>query len=163
MTKRALKLLGVGWHPVKECYTVPQFDHLRRVVGIALRYRNGRKGFIKGGHVGLHLPIGLDDMADPILLVEGPTDTAAILGMGLTAVGRPNNYGSPYLPRVIGGRDCIVVGDVDAKSDGRWPGKEGAEKVAKELAAALNRSIRWALAPAGSKDIREWLAQELDS
>ena len=163
VTAESLRCIGVGWHPTLNCYTFPHYDHLRRVVGIGTRYPDGRKRFIKGGHPGLHLPEGLEGMPDPVLIVEGPSDTAACLSMGLAAIGRPNNYGSEYLSDVIGDRDCIVVGDFDPKPSGRWPGREGAEKVAADLAAELNHPIRYALTPGGFKDIREWLAaQEID-
>ncbi|MBN2128394.1 MAG: hypothetical protein JW741_02820 [Sedimentisphaerales bacterium] len=156
----ALRRLDVGWHTDLQCWTFPHFDHLRRVVGIGTRYTNGRKRFLKRSHPGLHIPEGLDEMPDLILLVEGPSDTAACLSMGLAAIGRPNNYGNIFLGRAIGKRECIVVGDFDPKPTGLWPGKEGAEAVARQLAAELRRPVPWALAPDGHKDIRDWLAAQ---
>ena len=53
--------------------------------------------------------------------------------------------------------EIIVVGERDAKPDGRWPGRDGARSVAKELAKRLGREVRWILPPEGAKDMRSYL------
>ena len=51
----------------------------------------------------------------------------------------------------------IIVGENDKKSDGSWPGRDGAQSLASQLATHLQRPIYWALPPEGYKDTREWL------
>jgi len=50
----------------------------------------------------------------------------------------------------------MVMGENDAKPDGRWPGKTGAVKVAEELSWHLGRLVHWAL-PDKAKDLRAWV------
>ena len=54
-------------------------------------------------------------------------------------------------------RKIVVLGENDGKENGFWPGKEGAESVAKKLGKRLGREIRVSYPPAGFKDIREFI------
>jgi hypothetical protein len=51
----------------------------------------------------------------------------------------------------------VVLGENDRKPDGRWPGREGAERVAARLrAGGVPALVR--LPPPGAKDLRELVA-----
>ena len=81
---------------------------------------------------------------------------------GLPAVGRPsNNGGTATLAKLFADwpadRGIVVVGENDRKKDGNWPGKAGAEAVARGLAAKLRRAVAVAYPPTGLKDVRDWL------
>jgi hypothetical protein len=99
-----------------------------------------------------------------VLIVEGASDTAALLGAGINAIGRPSNSsGAQFAAQLVGklpeGTPIIVMGENDQKPDGRWPGKEGAEKVAQEMANALpTYKVHIAYPPDGVKDVRAWFA-----
>ncbi len=96
----------------------------------------------------------------PIIVVEGATDTAAVLGLGLVAVGRPSNIGGiSDVTALLRGLPVIVVGENDEKSDGAWPGKFGAEKTLAALGVVCS-SARIIYPPANRKDIREWIAYD---
>ena len=153
-----LRRLGAGWDAESGRYAFPERDGAGRVVGVGTRGQGGRKGFLRGGQRGLVVPRGLSDLPGPVIVVEGPSDVAASLTLGLAAVGRPScNQGAAELAELLGGRDVLIVGERDQKPDGAWPGREGASYVATELARAWNRSVRWTLPPEGANDIREWL------
>ena len=105
---------------------------------------------------------GADD--GPILLVEGGSDTAALMDMGLAVIGRPGNIVPkklfPELVKLLAElladneREIIVIGENDEKPDGRWPGREGAISTATRLAEALDRTVACASAspsPCGGK------------
>ncbi len=97
-----------------------------------------------------------------MLIPEGASDTAAALTMGMAVVGRPSaNGGLNDLVELLSDfpehRDIIVVGEMDAKSDGSWPGRDAAQNMANKLAAKLNRPVKWCLPPDKAKDIRAWL------
>ena len=156
MTVDALRQIGTGWDPERCCYTFPERGH-HEVVGILTRTRNGRKRSIKGGRRGLNIPTNIDDLPDPLLIVEGPSDVAACLSLGLAAVGRPCNYGSKYLAHHLKDRDCIVVAEFDPNVRGEWPGVKGAKGTAQQLADESGRAVKWALLPDKSKDVRRWL------
>lgn len=143
----------------------PERDDLRRVIGLLRRYPSGQKLQYTGSRRGLaYDPDWEPDPAQgTVLVVEGPTDVAAALTLGLHAVGRPNNVGgvdvlADFLGRFarLGG-EVIVLGENDRKADGAWPGREGAEKVATGLAEKWGRAVGFAMPPENAKDLRDWL------
>lgn len=160
-----LRSIAVGW--TGSAYTFPERDSKGRIIGIATRWPDGSKRFLPGGKRGLMIPDHLAELPDPVLSVEGPTDTTACLTMGLTAVGRPSNRGGvDHLGELLRGREVFVVGENDRKvedSKESWPGRDGARSVAKQLAERWGKPMPWALPPGGVKDIRAWLnARNLD-
>jgi hypothetical protein len=73
-------------------FTFPMKDSNGRIVGIRLRLPSGRKLAIKDGKEGLFYPGDLQP-GGRLLAAEGPTDTAALLDLGFSAVGRPSCNG----------------------------------------------------------------------
>jgi len=158
-------LMPVGDGDFKKAVTAwvfPMRNGQRAVVGLGLRSIDGGKFRHTGsdGH-GLFIPDGLVAGAD-LYCPEGPTSLAALLTIGLGAVGRPNNeLGSHYLTQLcyeLKPRRVFVVGDNDLKPDGRWPGRQGAESVQRHLIrhrAAPYISVL--MPPEGIKDSRDWL------
>lgn len=174
----SLHQLGCGWDPAKpnrlrgSCWAFPARDGDGNVIGISLRFPEPRrnkegdlvgKAAVYGGKQGLFYdPAVWSRGSGPILLVEGATDTAAALTMGLAAVGRPSNRGgidhlAQLLRDVPADRPIVVVGERDQKPDGNWPGRDGAVSTATQLAKALHRAILWAMPPDLAKDTREFL------
>ena len=122
-----------------------------------------------------------DDWAEhggPVLLPEGGSDTAALITMGLSAIGRPSNMGGlHHLALMLRGvrRVVIVLGERDQKASRRgtvkqcpkncpgcpwcWPGGYGAADTATKLSKSLNRRVTWRLPPDDAKDVREWWQQ----
>lgn len=161
----SLRALHVGWNPEDECFTFPELTATGKICGIVRRYDDGSKKAMADSKRGLYLPVGWEQHEGPIVIVEGATDTAAGWDLGFAVVGRPNaKGGGKSLATLLAGqpedRDIIVLGEFDPKADGKWPGRDGAEKVATELAAALERPVKWALPPGRAKDLRRWLIRE---
>ena len=156
-----LRKLGVGWLSRREAYTFPERDHEGRITGILCRdIETGKKTMIRGSHRGLYLPVGWDEPQGPILIPEGVSDTAVLLAQGLAVVGRPACKGGvEFLGELLADhdREIVVIGENDLKADGRWPGRDGAEQVASNLANMLGREVQWTLPPEGFKDVREYL------
>ena len=155
----AITALGVGWHG--DCWTFPERDSDGRIIGITRRFRDGSKKRLQGSRAGLTYPTPWDTGAGPALLVEGASDTAALLDLGLTVLGRPSNFaGVQMLADMLrpfpADREIVVIGERDEKPDGRWPGREGAIQTARGLADRLQRPIHWGLPPGEAKDAREW-------
>jgi hypothetical protein len=155
----AWAVCGAGWIAGESCWTFPERDAGGRIIGINRRYRDGSKMVIGGGNRGLTILNGWD-RAGTIFLPEGASDTLTLAAMGLSALGRPSNTGGvKLLAELLRGfhdRPVIVLGEHDAKPDGKWPGREGATSTAARLTAALGRPVAWALPANGSKDIRAW-------
>lgn len=137
-------------------------------IGASLRYRTedydkkGRGKETRGKGDGLFLPVvQVGELTSPIFLPEGASDTITLLSMGLCAVGRPNDKAGVHhmvelLRHAPAGRRIVIVAENDRKESGRWPGREGAEHVARQLAVALDRVVYVALPPNGYKDAREF-------
>lgn len=179
VTPGALRAVGVGWASSDDlrrwlaggagwdddfpdgAFAFPERDGGGRVVGLALRATDGRKGSPSasvGARRALIVPATLAGRRDPVLIVEGASDVAACETLGLASVGRPCNAGGgDELARLLEGRAALVVGENDQKPSGAWPGRDGARSVAARLAMAWGRAVAWALPPAGTKDARAWL------
>ncbi|QDU23585.1 hypothetical protein [Urbifossiella limnaea] len=158
----ALPLLGFHNDARGAYYTFPEANAGGTVVGLNRRFADGTKKALPGSKRGLTLPAGWRERPGPVFVVEGPTDAAAMTAAGLSAVGRPSNTGGvAHLAELFGdldaGRSVVVVGENDRKASGEWPGRTGAESVARGLAGRLGRAVQWALPPEGAKDVREWL------
>jgi hypothetical protein len=160
---RTLALMPeVGFDPDGGCWTFPEYDPAGFVVGIVRRFPDGSKRAVPGSHRGLSLAGGWADARGPVFVVEGPTDVLALAACGLPAVGRPSNCGgADLLGKLFAGlpadRPVVVVGENDRKPDGLWPGRDGARRVADDLARSLGRAVLVALPPADYKDAREWV------
>ena len=135
-------------------WSFPMRDAAGRVLGIRLRAADGRKYAVAGGREGLFIPNDLPNRPGQLLIAEGPTDTAALLDLGLAAVGRPSCTGGvTYLVRLVQASradEVVVVADADA------PGQRGAEALAATLVAYVPR-LRVIAPPHGVRDARAWL------
>lgn len=161
----ALDDVGYGWSESDGAFTSPERDAWGRVLGIGRRYRDGRKQQMSGSTRGLTIPASFPSPGGPVLVVEGPSCTAAAVAAGLCAVGRPSNTGgaghlADLLRPLPPGREILVVGENDKGAKG-WPGKDGAIQIAEKLAKALGRPVRWSLPPDGMKDVRAWLVSRV--
>jgi hypothetical protein len=164
-----LPLLGwLGTDPHGPCWTMPEVDGASRVVGLLRRFRkDGRKLAVEGSGRGLIVPQNWDSGEGPVFAVEGPSDTLAMVALGLNAVGRPSNHGgvahlAKLLQNLPASRAIIVVAEWDQNEKGQWPGLDGAKATATKLAEALRRPVFWSLPTKQSKDVRAWLlAQNL--
>ena len=179
----ALESLGVGWADQDDlrlfhaggqdwkrdypegAFSFPERDGKQHVVGLSLRATDGRKGFPSsalGAHRGIVIPSSLASTPGTVLVVEGPSDVAAALTLGLPAVGRPSNSGgAEALHDPLRDRELLVLGERDEKPDGRWPGRDGMRSIAQKLASARGKPVRAALVPEKSKDLRAWVIERV--
>lgn len=164
--------VGRGWDEWrgKPYSSWPERDATGKVVGIVRRYRDGAKKTMRHSSHGLYFVAHWAVMPGPVFLPEGGSDTAALISVGVNAIGRPSNLGGvKELAKVLSGVDkgLIVIGEDDRKQIdeckcGRclrcWPGLAGAVQTAERLGKALKRLVRVRLFP-GEKDSRAWLAK----
>lgn len=148
----------------------PERDSTGKVVGIVRRYRDGAKKTMQDSSHGLYFGAQPFAMPGPVFLPEGGSDTCALLGMGLNAVGRPSNTGGiDELAKLL--KDVsnviVVLGERDKKTNGKcqcgvcmlcWPGWAGAKLTAERLSAALKRHVAIKMFPR-AKDARDWAQQ----
>jgi len=155
---KALRELGTGWDG--KAWTFPEKNGKGLVVGVSRRFEDGAKRCAVGSRRGLTYSNGWRDRKGAVLIVEGASDVASGITLGLAAVGRPSNIGGlKMLSELLSGtkRKVIVVGERDRKADGRWPGMEGCQSIAMGLGKSLRRSVSAKLLPDGAKDLRSWL------
>ena len=126
----SLLVLGAVWANEHHALAFPMHDGAGRVVGIRLRTPEGDKFAVKGSKAGLFFAPAVKPQ--PIVFIlEGPTDTAAALTLGLFAIGRPSCLGchSEVIQTIrrLGCRKAVIVSDSDE------PGHRGAEKLQEAL------------------------------
>lgn len=143
----SLTRTGCAWADPHKAFAWPMVDGGGKPVGIRLRNERGEKWSVRGGREGIFVPQGIARIA---YVVEGPTDLAACLTLGLWGIGRPSCRGSVAHTQVTINRlhiqRAILVSDNDR------PGIEGA----KALAVELQIPVAAMVLPA--KDMRQFLA-----
>jgi hypothetical protein len=148
----ALQRLGAVLSDRPGVWAFPMFGAARQVIGIRLRAEDGKKWAVAGSHNGLFWPDGLAGTS-PLLVCEGPTDTAALLDLGYDAIGRPSCTGAVDMVieavRGLRRRDVVVVADADS------PGIDGACRLARALTDAGRRPK--VIRPLRGKDARAWV------
>lgn len=163
---QSLEALRIGWYPGNNerppWWAFPERDATGKAIGINRRFGDGQKKRQEGGSAGLTFTPGWDQQPGPALIVEGGSDVAAGLTMGLAIIGRPSADGgkrllAELLRQIPSDREIIVLGENDQKADGKWPGRTGAVSVSTYVAKRLKRPVRWALPPEGYKDLRSCL------
>ena len=156
----SLARLGACWAAPYQAWAFPMWSPAGDVIGIRLR-SDSRKWAVRGSRAGLFLPDdGLGELVDTVVVCEGPTDAAAVLDLGYSAIGRPSCTGSvPETVELCRHRHAVVMADKDApklRPDGStWePGKVGAHLLAAALyGEAVSVKI---LYPLAGKDVRAW-------
>jgi hypothetical protein len=149
LNHQCLNRFGIGWYEERNVYAFPMVDEHRKVIGIRLRSIDGAKWAVPGSRNGLFIPFGL--LSFPLWICEGPTDAAALIMLGLPAIGRPScNGGSPMIRRMLADRHGSVV----IMADRDFPGIDGARRLQGRLAP---RKVFVVQPPWPHKDARAWV------
>ncbi len=143
----SLTATGCAWARPHGAWAWPMVSGQGNCIGIRLRAENGRKWSVTGGREGIFVPRGASRTA---YVVEGPTDLAACLTLGLWGIGRPSCRGSVAHTQVTINRLHIQRAILVSDNDG--PGIEGAKSLARELQIPVAAM----LLPA--KDLRQFLS-----
>jgi hypothetical protein len=162
VTQQSLRRLNIGWAGTRWCgkceseryaWSFPMSDVDGRVQGVRLRFTAcGHKSAIKGGHEGLFIPRDLD-FSGRIFICEGPTDTAALLDLGLSAIGRPSCRGAVAMTAEL--LKSRRVGELVIFAD-RDPAGQGGAVALAGRARLFCPIVRIIAPPEGVKDARQW-------
>jgi putative DNA primase/helicase len=134
-------------------WAIPERNASGEVIGTAYRSRDGGKSFAGGGKRGLILPWPLGAYAgtradDPVFVCEGASDTGALLGLSLDAVGVPMAGAcGEMLAELLGDRHVVIVAHAD------HAGRRGAKKLA-DAFLTRSQSVPIIEPPDGHKDAR---------
>ncbi|KAA1258363.1 Zinc-binding domain of primase-helicase [Rubripirellula obstinata] len=133
---RTLVRLRVGYSEADQATTWPMVDSGGRCIGLRLRGHDGDKWSYRGGRGGLFVPDGIATKIPRLFICEGPSDAAAMLSIGLPAIGRPSCQGAMpatvNFVRRIGCHDVAIVADHDEA------GRNGATRLARLLVTVAN-------------------------
>ena len=151
VSPESLAALAMGWSYEHHAYAFPMRDAYRRIIGIRLRDRDGRKWAVRGSRNGLFLPVR--GRSDCLLVCEGESDTAAAITLGFDAIGRPGCTNGAdliveLLKREQHSGQIVVLGDSDR------PGVLGAISLCDRL---RDESIKSTTFVPPAKDVRAWL------
>lgn len=111
VTPRSLLLLGLA--KGENCWAFPMFDENRRIVGIKRRFPDNQKRSVRHSKLGVYFPLNFNKEVTAVIC-EGESDTAAMLSLGLNAIGRASaNSCEDILARLIGNQDAVIIADDD--------------------------------------------------
>ncbi|HMP69387.1 MAG TPA: primase-helicase zinc-binding domain-containing protein [Pirellulaceae bacterium] len=161
LTTEPLARLGVGWSVEHRATSWPMRDDAGRVIGVRLRCpKTAQKWAVRGSRAGLIYDPGLLLIEHPrrLWIVEGPTDTAALMSIGLDVVGVPSAGGGAEILVELARRLMPIEMIVMADADG--PGLAGAERLADAL--MIVAPVRVMRPPADVKDARAWVCGGAD-
>lgn len=141
----ALRLIGCARSD--NAWAFPMKNASGEMIGIRLRDDSGNKWAVKGSKQGLFLSeFGCEPVA---CVVEGPTDTAAALTIGLSVIGRPSCLGCEEMildyVRIRKVRRVVIITDNDE------PGLRGAAKLQDML------TVPGCIFVPPTKDLREFV------
>lgn len=151
--------LRVGWAAGSRATTWPMRDAKGRVIGVRLRCpETAKKWAVTGSRAGLFIPSAMDCSVGRLFVCEGPTDTAALLSIGMAVVGVPSAGGAADLLSLLvrdrGPAEVVIV------ADGDGPGCDGAERLAEAVLPI--RPVRVLSPPVRYKDARDWVGHGAD-
>jgi len=158
LAPKDLRAVGMGWSEQHQAYTWPMFDSRGNVIGIRLRDEDGRKWAIRGSRNGMFMAAKREKKWPMLLVVEGPTDTAAGVALGLDVVGRPGNTSGHDHLVAFAARWRTVVLLIDRDEPGSRAEElteMGAKKTAEALVAG-GRTVKICRPPETHKDLRDW-------
>jgi 5S rRNA maturation endonuclease (ribonuclease M5) len=146
----AFNVLGAAWAPEHSAWAFPMRDEKENIVGIRLRTVSGQKFAVKGSSDGLFIP-QFGDPGRVLFITEGPTDCAAMLSLGLYAIGRANALSKRCMDQCRAFVKKNRFQEVILVSDNDVPGKAAAKKLKEQI----DVRVRQFLPPC--KDIRKFV------
>jgi hypothetical protein len=154
----ALMELQACYAEEHKAWAFPMRDSFGNIVGIRLRNYLGHKWAVTGSTSGIFLPLTFRDKV--AVCVEGPTDSCAVLSLGMMPIGRPSASGGVVeIIKAIGRWKIfkvLIISDNDRdhkRPDGKTfnPGLDGA------LALQAQLPVPSCLVMLPCKDIRDFV------
>jgi len=156
VSSTSLKRIGICKVPTKNAWAFPMYGIGTELCGLRIRSIDGKsKWSLKGSRSGVFVPSFLFKREQRMLYItEGPTDTAALLDLGLDVVGRPCCLGNHNeVIDVVSSSDRWL--DVVIFADNDPAGLDGAGRLASVL-VKYTKSIK-IITPPGECDARQYI------
>lgn len=129
VTMESLKSLECQANGLAQTWGFPMKDGYGNYIGIRLRNEWGKKWAVLGSQAGIFIP-NVPFQAR-VFIVEGPTDAAAGVSLGLYAIGRPSCSGG--VPHIIDWLKRCHASEAVIVSDNDDPGIRGAQDLQRWL------------------------------
>lgn len=148
----SLKLLRCGHHQAIQCACFPMVNEIEQICGLRYRWPDGQKRARTGSKAGIFIPT--TPAGTVLWICEGPTDTAALISLGIWAIGLPaarqsidlaHAYVQQYRPQAV-----VAV------SDAGQVGKASAAMIAQAVCKET-QTTKILVPPDNAKDIRDWI------
>lgn len=150
----SLDAVGIGWLEDREKWSFPMMSPTGEICGIRTRDpHTGEKRSVAGSSVGLFIPSGFVEGV-PFVVVEGPSDCAAGVMVGLNVVGRADCQSKPEQVVALARRAQSPLVEVIPDRDPHGAGERGA-RVVERLLASAQIPAQLIRLPAETKDLRE--------
>lgn len=155
VSTEAIARLRPGWDAAKAQHLFPMYDWTQdgSWVVCGIRTRSGsRKAAIRGSRNGLFVPDGTPspNRFEDLFIVEGESDLAAAVSLGLQAIARPGCLAvEKQAIRYATGCNVVLVADNDG------PGRDGAGRL-RVLLKGRAKSAVVISPPPRFKDLRDW-------
>ncbi len=147
-----LKQFAVGY--TGYAYSFPMFDEDNCLIGIRIRFADGRKRAIEGSQNGLFVPVRKFNTKCPVFITEGESDCMALYQMGFQVIGRPGNLQCKQMTgqwmKNMGFSEAIIIADNDEA------GEKGAKDLADYLVFETGFAVKVIRPDKQYKDFREW-------
>ena len=162
VTEESLVEIGAAYCRERNAWAFPMYRWPHKIVGIRFRSVNGRKFAEPLSKEGLFL--GDQVTSSGVVVVEGPTDTAAMIDLGFNVIGRPSNIGREDLVieavRECGANHVAIFSDNDAPgSKAQSFTRLGVDRLASGIREKVGITVVDVTPPADIKDIRAWKRQ----
>ena len=146
----SLEALRVAWASEWSGFAFPMRDEQSKIIGIRLRTIDGHKFAVKGSKQGLFIACDRT-VSRRLFICEGPSDTAACISLGFTAIGRPSCNGCLDMILKFIRLGCLWIRDIVIVTDNDSPGIKGSRTL-RELLTCRSYEL---LLP--SKDLRQFV------
>ncbi len=156
----SINKMGVVWCHDHGAWAFPMRDGRVAVCGIRMRSTAGAKWSFYGSYQGVFM--GRVPIQRRAFIPEGPTDSAALISMGLFPIGRPSCSGGATIIKEniyrLGIIEVVIIADNDDDQKTREgkkfnPGFDSARNMAGSL------GVRNCVITLPTKDVREFYAQ----
>ena len=140
---------GIGW--CGDSHTFPMRNENGAITGILRRFPDGKKLCVHGSQLGLFLPNM--QIVQPVVIVEGVSDSAMITELGFWGIGLPSAaFGHEIVRKFLDNQNysgkVLIIADADEA------GKKSAEKMKKSLTFRYDCAI---IEPEVGKDVRNFV------
>ena len=142
-----LQSMHAGYDEYRNYWVFPMFNEQFEIIGLKCRNLSGNKWCIDGSRLGVYVGASYNPN-QPLMIVEGESDTATVLNQGFNVLGRPSATACfDLIVRMVVAPEVYLFADTDSGI-----GLSSTLDLAKRINCSKVIHHKW------YKDPREWIA-----